>query len=215
MDVERQQATNAASTMRKQLLSDGLFRLIGERIVSGELAPGTRIRDADLAEELAVSRTPVREALQRLERVGMVTMYPSRYTEVTLVTPESVAAALTFAGLQAGIVARMACPRLEDGDFDAISALISEIGATMDDPVECSRIRRALIAHLAEHTGNHLQQSLIGEANLGMARALREYVIPDEHRPQMLAGCADLDAALRAGDADAAEQACRRLYGVG
>lgn len=212
VDVERTQAPS--TTTRKQLLAEGLFHLIGERIIDGELAPGARIRDSELAAELAVSRTPVREALQRLERIGMVTMYPSRYTEVTSVTAESVAVAHEFAGLQAGIIVRLACPLLTDDEIDTASEFISAIATTVDDPKECSRARGATIGYLAARTANPLQQSLVDEASLALARALRTFEITPEHRPRVISGAAELVAALRSRDADAAELACRVLYGV-
>ncbi|WP_214443673.1 GntR family transcriptional regulator, partial [Mycobacterium tuberculosis] len=80
----------------KQLLADEVFHHIARLITEGEFAEGDRIRDVDVADELHVSRTPVREALQRLERLGLVTMYPSRYTEVTTVTPQVVSESLEF-----------------------------------------------------------------------------------------------------------------------
>lgn len=212
VDVGREQTSGI--TQRKQLLAEGLFQLIGGRIVDGILAPGTRIRDSELAAELNVSRTPVREALQRLERIGLVTMYPSRYTEVSTLTPESVAVAHEFAGLQAGIIVRLSCPQLTDDEIDTVCALIAEIATTVDDAEACSRARGAAIGYLAARTGNPLQQALVDEASLSLARALRTFAITRAHRPRLITGCADLTAALRRRDADAAERACRALYGV-
>lgn len=215
VDVGRPRMEIHDKDTKKHLLAEGVFRLIGERIASGVLAPGTRIRDADLADELAVSRTPVREALQRLERVGLVTMYPSRFTEVTSLTPEATEAALAFAGYQAGILARLACPRLTETDLAALSTLIGRIADTVDDSAACSRAREEVIDYLSARCGNALQQSLVYEASMTLARALRGFAITPEHRRRLIAGCAELDDALHIGDADAAERACRTIYGVG
>ena len=56
---------------RQRLSSDVHRELLG-RIIRGEIAPGARLKDAELAEELGVSRTPIREALLRLEREGFL-----------------------------------------------------------------------------------------------------------------------------------------------
>ena len=56
---------------RERLSSDVHCDLLN-RIIRGEIAPGERLRDSELAEELGVSRTPVREALLRLEREGFI-----------------------------------------------------------------------------------------------------------------------------------------------
>lgn len=214
VSVDEEQRIDSVTVTSKQLLAEGVFHLVGERIVTGELAPGSRIRDSELARELAVSRTPVREALQRLERIGLVVMYPNRYTEISRMTPESIRIAHDFAGLQAGIIVRLACPRLTADDLDAVSALIARIAQTVDDPAACSQARRETIGFLAARTGNALQQALVDEASMALARALRDLVIVPEHRARLIVGCPELERALRAGDADAAEQACRVIYDV-
>ncbi|WP_082542874.1 GntR family transcriptional regulator [Microbacterium sp. Root53] len=69
-------------------LADLAFERIAGEIIAGRLAPGETIRDSELADSMGVSRMPVREALQRLERIGLVEVEASRYTRVTHVTPE-------------------------------------------------------------------------------------------------------------------------------
>ena len=69
---------------RGTVLGDEVYALLGEAILDGKLAPGERLRDHELAERLGVSRTPVREALQRLERSGLVEVSPNRYTRVSI-----------------------------------------------------------------------------------------------------------------------------------
>lgn len=214
MSVDEEQRLGPAGRAKKKLLAEGVFHLLGERIVTGHLAPGTRIRDADLAQELAVSRTPVREALQRLERIGLVTMYPSRYTEITHVTPESIRMSHDFAGLQAGVIVRLSCPRLTAADHDAMSVLIERIAENVDDAAACSKARREAMRYLAARSGNTLQQSLVDEASLALARALRGLAITPGHRVRLLEGCVEFDRALRARDADAAERACRMIYDI-
>jgi DNA-binding GntR family transcriptional regulator len=62
---------------------DQVYAALREGIVAGALQPGERLRDAELAELLGVSRTPVREALQRLEDEGFVETSASRWTRVS------------------------------------------------------------------------------------------------------------------------------------
>jgi DNA-binding GntR family transcriptional regulator len=59
-----------------------VYSAVRDAIVSGDLAPNARLRDQDLAERLGVSRTPVREALQRLEDEGLVETSPRASTRV-------------------------------------------------------------------------------------------------------------------------------------
>lgn len=63
-------------------LRDVIFDTLRDAIVSGELKPGERLMEVSLAEKMGVSRTPVREAVRRLEMEGLVTMVPRKGTHV-------------------------------------------------------------------------------------------------------------------------------------
>jgi DNA-binding GntR family transcriptional regulator len=75
-----------------------VVNLVFERVLSavheGRLLPGQRISDSELAEQLGVSRTPVREALQRLREIGIIEASASRFTRVALVSPKQTADAM-------------------------------------------------------------------------------------------------------------------------
>ncbi|MDA0183615.1 GntR family transcriptional regulator, partial [Solirubrobacter phytolaccae] len=69
--------------LERDLLRDQAYVTIRDAIVDGTLAPGERLRDAELCAWLGLSRTPVREALNRLEQDGLVETEPQRFTRVT------------------------------------------------------------------------------------------------------------------------------------
>ncbi|MHA6669580.1 GntR family transcriptional regulator [Homoserinimonas sp. A447] len=71
-----------------------IFNTLLSGIHEGRLLPGERISDGALAEQFQVSRTPVREAIQRLRDLGLVEASASRYTRVASVTPEQTAQAM-------------------------------------------------------------------------------------------------------------------------
>ncbi|WP_255304991.1 GntR family transcriptional regulator [Microbacterium sp. 3J1] len=198
----------------KQLLAEEVFQHIGAQIVDGVLEPGHRIRDVDVAEELHVSRTPVREALQRLERLGLVMMYPSRYTEVTAVTPEVVEQTLEFAGYQAGISARMGLGRMTPEERDALAALVDDLSSAADDDLRMSDARWAVFSFLTDRSGNMQHQVLLNDASLALIRNLRGWHIPDADRARMLQVYRDLHDAILRGDADDAERLVRAMYYV-
>jgi DNA-binding GntR family transcriptional regulator len=117
---------------RRSLAALAYDEILGA-IVSGELAPGLRIRDADLAQRLGVSRTPVREALRRLVDEGLVETAPDAYTRVTpLATPDAEAAFPVVAALQA-LGARLGVPRLTDADLATMERLEAERVAALAD----------------------------------------------------------------------------------
>ena len=59
-------------------LREIVYEELKRQIMVGEIAPGTRMMEVDLAEEMGVSRTPVREAIRKLEKEGLVTIEPRR-----------------------------------------------------------------------------------------------------------------------------------------
>jgi DNA-binding GntR family transcriptional regulator len=71
------------SPISRRLLSDEVFQRLRDSIVRGELAPGEKVKDAELAERFGLSRTPVREALTRLADTGLVEAKPGVYTRIT------------------------------------------------------------------------------------------------------------------------------------
>jgi GntR family transcriptional regulator, rspAB operon transcriptional repressor len=71
-----------------------IFTTLLSGIHEGRLLPGERISDGALAEQFQVSRTPVREAIQRLRDLGLVEASASRYTRVATVTPKQTAQAM-------------------------------------------------------------------------------------------------------------------------
>ncbi|MDM0074019.1 GntR family transcriptional regulator [Variovorax sp. J2P1-59] len=75
---------------RPQLLTDLAYDRLREGIVAGELKLGEQVSEAQLAQRMGISKTPVREALVRLKMEGLVDIYPQRGTFVFKLTPEQV-----------------------------------------------------------------------------------------------------------------------------
>lgn len=198
----------------KQLLADEVFHHIGRQIVAGTMAEGERIRDVDVAEELHVSRTPVREALQRLERLGMVMMYPSRYTEVTAVTPDTVAQSLEFAGYQAGIAARLAAPRITSAQRQHVVGLLGKVYSSLEDCPKTSTSRWAVFSYLSDHSGNAQHQSLLEDTRMAILRNLRGWAVPEGDRGRMQQVYIEFRDAIRSGDGETAERLTRAMYYV-
>jgi DNA-binding GntR family transcriptional regulator len=95
---------------RRSARSVVLERLI-EWIEDGVLEPGESIKDGELASQLGVSRTPVREALQILEQRGLVEMRPGRLTRITDVNTEDVAHVYAMLSTLEGLAAELGTPK--------------------------------------------------------------------------------------------------------
>jgi len=98
---------------QRSLLRDDVYRSIRDAIVRGQLAPGEQLRDQELGAWLQVSRTPVREALQRLAQAGLVVAEPGRMTRVAPEDPELILAARQIAAELHGLAIDLAFPALD------------------------------------------------------------------------------------------------------
>lgn len=99
---------------QRSLLRDDVYRSIRDAIVRGQLAPGEQLRDQELGAWLQVSRTPVREALQRLAQAGLVVAEPGRMTRVAPEDPELILAARQIAAELHGLAIDLAFHALDE-----------------------------------------------------------------------------------------------------
>lgn len=99
---------------QRSLLRDDVYRSIRDAIVRGQLAPGEQLRDQELGAWLQVSRTPVREALQRLAQAGLVVAEPGRMTRVAPEDPELILAARQIAAELHGLAIDLAFTALDE-----------------------------------------------------------------------------------------------------
>lgn len=104
-------------TLPTATLAEQAYARLLDAIVSGRLEPGRRVRDQDLATDLGVSRTPVREALRRLEDEGLVETGRNAYTRVAPVRPERLAEAFPVVASLQALGTRLGVPALADGDI--------------------------------------------------------------------------------------------------
>lgn len=104
----------------KSLLRDAAYRKIRDAIVDGTLAPGERLNDPELIEWLGVSRTPIREALARLEQAGLVQSKPGRFTIVSPVSTRRTRAAQSVAAAMHELAVREAVPLMTPDELAAM-----------------------------------------------------------------------------------------------
>ncbi|MBM4792695.1 GntR family transcriptional regulator [Streptomyces sioyaensis] len=104
----------------RSLLRENAYRAIRDAIVDGTLAPGERLNDGDLSEWLGVSRTPVREALARLDQNGLVQTKPGRYTIVSPLDVRAVRDAQSVTAALHELAVREAMPNLSEVELDAM-----------------------------------------------------------------------------------------------
>lgn len=95
-------------------LRDVVFNTLRQAILTGELKPGERLMEIHLANMLGVSRTPIREAIRKLELEGLVTMVPRKGAEVAQITEKSMSDVLEVRRTLDALCAELACERITE-----------------------------------------------------------------------------------------------------
>lgn len=128
---------------------DRVYRAVTQRAVNWRFAPGERINEVALAHELGVSRTPVREALNRMARDGFVRFVPNRGFLARDLTPELVRDLYELRAAIEVASVRLACTRASDEAIAKLSAAWS----TATENASARRLDRLTAADEAFHRG--------------------------------------------------------------
>ena len=128
--VEIAEPLNANSLMQadRPNLTEQVYEQLIDILIRGELQPGDVIVDRRMAERLNASRTPVREALGRLEAEGLVYKQPSRGVTVSPFSTEAFVELLNVRRLLESEAARLAAGRIPEEKMDAIRAALEALG---------------------------------------------------------------------------------------
>ena len=107
-------------------LRDVVFNTLRQAILRGELKPGERLMEIQLANKLGVSRTPIREAIRKLELEGLVLMIPRRGAEVAEITEKSLRDVLEVRGALEELAVKLACQKITDAQIAELRAAEKE-----------------------------------------------------------------------------------------
>ncbi|WP_010525945.1 GntR family transcriptional regulator [Nesterenkonia sp. F] len=180
-------------------------------IVDGRHRPGDRLDPTRLEEEFGCSRTPVREALQALERSGLVQIRPKQGTYVTELGLSELAERFEVMAELEGMAARLAARRIGIAELAALDEAVAECARHADagDADGYYYANARFHATLYDSCGNEYLSRQVHQ----LKRTLQPYRrlqlrVPDRMR-RSLAEHRTIAAAVRAGDAGTAEDAAR------
>ena len=110
---------NFEVTMNEYLpLRDVVFNTLRQAILKGELKPGERLMEIQLANKLGVSRTPIREAIRKLELEGLVLMIPRRGAEVAEITEQNLRDVLEVREALEELSVKLACEHATEAQIE-------------------------------------------------------------------------------------------------
>ncbi len=165
------------------------YTLILDAIEAGEFGPGARLVESELAERIGMSRTPVREALQRLETQGMLAR-DGRSLMVASLDHTELAELYTVRAELEGLAARLAARHATDEEIAVLRGMVADDRALIGgDPRQLSRANKRFhrLIHLASHNRFLVQQldlvhrSMALMANTSFAAEGRDEAAIEEH----------------------------------
>lgn len=113
-------------------IGEVVYQRLRKELVSGEIEPGSRLREIQTAERLGVSRTPVREALRRLESDGFVQRLNRTTIVATALGPDDLGDIGQLRVELDGLAARLAVARGQKRQWDEVAALVARLGEAPD-----------------------------------------------------------------------------------
>lgn len=139
--------------MAKPSLKMKAYELIKERIILGELPGGSAVSEPELVEELGISRTPIREALNMLQHQHLVEIYPKQGVFVTRVSYTDVNDIYSLRILMEPYAAKIATTRIAPALLEEQLRIWESLGGDIN-PVDHVQIDRGLHSMIAEATEN-------------------------------------------------------------
>jgi DNA-binding GntR family transcriptional regulator len=116
-----------------QPLRDMVFDVLMNAIMQGQLSPGERLLEVQLADEMGVSRTPVREAIRRLELEGFVVMVPRKGAYVAGLSIDDVESVYEIRTALETLAVRLAAQRMEAADYEQLDELAGKMQQTWQE----------------------------------------------------------------------------------
>lgn len=190
-------------------LRDAVFETLREAILKGVLSPGQHLMEMQLAYQLGVSRTPVREAIRMLELEGLVNMVPRKGARVAAISEKSLCDVLEVRRALEELSVRLACTRMERDDLEKLDSINQQFirACQGDDVVQIARIDESFHAVIYEAADNAKLLQLLNQMQNQMYRYRIEYIKLKERRQILVEEHKKIIHSLARRDADAAAEA--------
>ena len=177
-------------------LRDVVFNTLRQAILRGELKPGERLMEIQLANKLGVSRTPIREAIRKLELEGLVLMIPRKGAEVAEITEKNMRDVLEVRKALEELAVQLACDKITKEEIEEMKK------AAEDFKIAEADVRFHDIIYMA--TDNQKLIQLLNNLREQMYRYRVEYLKREEAHPQLIAEHAAIIEYISKGEKKAA-----------
>ncbi len=193
-------------------LRDVVFNTLRQVIITGEFAPGERLMEIALANRLGVSRTPVREAIRKLELEGLVVMIPRKGAEVAKITEKDLRDVLEVRSSLEELAAELAAERMNDEVKEKLEKALKEFEEAIESDDNAAIADSDVDFHdvIFEATGNARLIQIINNLREQMYRYRLEYVKDTEYHTVLLNEHRELAKAMVEGRKEDARKIMKR-----
>ena len=191
-------------------LRDVVFNTLRKAILRGELKPGERLMEIQLANKLGVSRTPIREAIRKLELEGLVLMIPRKGAEVAQITEKNMQDVLEVRKALEELSVQLACERITPEQVEEMKMAAEDFRKVLKS-ADVTKIAEADVKFhdiIFAATNNQRLITLLNNLREQMYRFRVEYLKQKECYPQLLEEHDKLIALISGGEV---EEACELM----
>lgn len=183
-------------------LRDVVFNTLRQAILKGELKPGERLMEIALAQRLGVSRTPIREALRKLELEGLVVMIPRRGAQVANITEKDLNDVLEVRVALENMAIEKACARITEDGLKSLDEAEKKFERTIaeGDLVSLAEADEAFHEIIYQASGNLRLNQVVSNLREQMYRYRLEYLKEEEARKELVKEHTELCQALKERD---------------
>lgn len=162
-------------------LRDVVYKKLRRAILMEELKAGDRLTEIYLADKLGVSRTPIREAIRKLEQEGLVIMLPRRGTVVAEITEKSLKDVLEVRRVLDMLSAELACERMDEDGEKALEKACHDFERAVKNRDLSDIAQKDVALHniIVEASGNNVLQQMINNLSEQMYRYRVKYLKDD------------------------------------
>ncbi len=169
-------------------LRDVVFNTLRNAILKGELAPGERLMEMHLAEQLGVSRTPIREAIRKLELEGLVVMTPRKGAVVASITEEDLRDVLEVRKVLEQLAVELACVNITEEEMAKLKGAMEEFRKAIhvNDAVDIASKDEKFHDIIYRATRNNRLIQILNNLREQMYRYRFEYVKDEKVRNDLI-----------------------------
>lgn len=192
-------------------LRDVVFNTLRKAILTGKLKPGERLMEVHLAAQLGVSRTPIREAIRKLELEGLVIMIPRRGAEVARITEKSLKDVLEVRRALDALSVELACDRITGEDTERLFAACQDFEQAVKgkDAAVIARADVALHDIIVEVTGNQRLMQMVNNLSEQMYRYRFVYIQEESQHDKLSAEHREIYESILNRDKERASKAAK------